>query len=460
MTSPLGGRPGASTPRVPSSISRPGGEASACRRPRRSARSPRRRAPSSPCTAALSLPAGAEDEGPPDGLTLDVAIERLVRENLDLRSQSLEIPQAQADILTAGPPRQPDPLRRQPAHPLRSSPRRPGGPTQYDINITIPLDLNAQATGAGRRRLPGQAGPRGAVPGRGPPADRQPGYTAYVDVLAARETVRYAGPASRGSSRLRRVTEALRRRGRGDAGRRRPGPDPARLRGDRPGGRGGGATPGQAGPRPAPEPAARPRPRPWSSAGRSTTGRPRPRPARPWSASPWTAGPTSSPPGSASACAEADVRLAQAERFQDVFLLSQPYTFQDNAPFDRKSAHSVGPRRDRPPAALQPQPGQHPARPGSTSPSRGPSWPQLEQAVVTEVRQAERRVRRDRGTPSGGSSATCSRPPPGSATRRLEALPARARRTSSTTSTPSGTTTTSSASTATRWSATAGACWR
>jgi outer membrane protein, heavy metal efflux system len=38
--------------------------------------------------------------------------------------------------------------------------------------------------------------------------------------------------------------------------------------------------------------------------------------------------------------AKADVRLARAERFQDVYLLYQPYTFQNNTPFDAKSAHS------------------------------------------------------------------------------------------------------------------------
>ena len=38
--------------------------------------------------------------------------------------------------------------------------------------------------------------------------------------------------------------------------------------------------------------------------------------------------------------AQADVRLARAERYQDVYLLYQPYTFQNNAPFDTKSAHS------------------------------------------------------------------------------------------------------------------------
>jgi cobalt-zinc-cadmium efflux system outer membrane protein len=38
--------------------------------------------------------------------------------------------------------------------------------------------------------------------------------------------------------------------------------------------------------------------------------------------------------------AAADVKLAQANRLSDVYVLDQPYTFQDNAPFGTKSAHS------------------------------------------------------------------------------------------------------------------------
>jgi cobalt-zinc-cadmium efflux system outer membrane protein len=38
--------------------------------------------------------------------------------------------------------------------------------------------------------------------------------------------------------------------------------------------------------------------------------------------------------------AEADVRLARAEGFANVYVLYQPYTFQNNAPFGEKSATS------------------------------------------------------------------------------------------------------------------------
>src|SRR5262249_21719413 len=75
-------------------------------------------------------------EGPADGLTIDQAIEMLMRQNLDLIAFRMEIPMADADILTAS---------------LRANPifyadyqllpyghfsfLRPGGPQQADANI-------------------------------------------------------------------------------------------------------------------------------------------------------------------------------------------------------------------------------------------------------------------------------------------------------------------------------------
>ena len=38
--------------------------------------------------------------------------------------------------------------------------------------------------------------------------------------------------------------------------------------------------------------------------------------------------------------AEADVRLARANAFSDVYVLWQPYTFQDNTPYGLKSQYS------------------------------------------------------------------------------------------------------------------------
>ncbi|NBX29266.1 TolC family protein [bacterium] len=84
-----------------------------------------------------------DDPGPADGLTLDAAIERMMAANLDIRALRHELTQADADVLTAG-------LRTNPLIYMDTqfipygsfSNQRPGGPTQYDINITLPMDLS------------------------------------------------------------------------------------------------------------------------------------------------------------------------------------------------------------------------------------------------------------------------------------------------------------------------------
>src|SRR5947208_2700401 len=86
-------------------------------------------------TALILAPVAARGQAP--------TIERLVRENLYLRSVSFEIPQAEADILTAS-------LRANPVFYADSqlipygaySRSRPGGQTQYDVNISYPLDIS------------------------------------------------------------------------------------------------------------------------------------------------------------------------------------------------------------------------------------------------------------------------------------------------------------------------------
>lgn len=85
----------------------------------------------------------ALDAGPEGGLTFDGAIERMMADNLDIRALRHELTQADADILTAG-------LRTNPLLYVDSqmipygsySDARPGGPTQYDLNVTIPLDVS------------------------------------------------------------------------------------------------------------------------------------------------------------------------------------------------------------------------------------------------------------------------------------------------------------------------------
>jgi cobalt-zinc-cadmium efflux system outer membrane protein len=150
--------------------------------------------PTSPF-GALALPAAGDDEGPPDGLTLDRAIARLLRDNLDLKSKSFEIPQADADILTAGLRANPILYSDVQCVPYGAFTRvRPGGQTQYDVNITYPLDVSgkrrARTLVACRAKWVLQAQYQDAVR-----EEIDNLYTEFVDVLASRETVREAREA-------------------------------------------------------------------------------------------------------------------------------------------------------------------------------------------------------------------------------------------------------------------------
>ena len=201
----LGGRPGPSVPRVPPSVTRPGGTFL----PERRGIALPEALPIAevPLYGPLALPAGAEDEGPPNGLTLDAAIERLMQANLNLRAQAMEIPQAQADILTAS-------LRANPVFyadaqlvPYGGFPKdRPGGPTQYDVNISYPLDVTRKRRA--RTAVASQA--KRVIEAQFQDAVRlqiENLYTAYVDVLAARETVRFARTSLTGLGKLLQLAE-------------------------------------------------------------------------------------------------------------------------------------------------------------------------------------------------------------------------------------------------------------
>ena len=84
----LGGRAGPSVPRVPRSITRPGQGPDVV--PLQDALRPPPNLPLTevPVYGALSIPEGERDEGPPDGLTLDVAIDRLVQDRKSTRLNS------------------------------------------------------------------------------------------------------------------------------------------------------------------------------------------------------------------------------------------------------------------------------------------------------------------------------------------------------------------------------------
>lgn len=126
-----------------------------------------------------------EDEGPPDGLTLDAAIERLLAANYDLAAKYQDIPKARADILSAGLRNDPVIFLSATQLPYQSySPQRPGTPL-YDLTLVQPLDVSGKhrsSIGVAEREyqvleVRYQDAVRHEI-------DRL--YTAYVDVLEAR----------------------------------------------------------------------------------------------------------------------------------------------------------------------------------------------------------------------------------------------------------------------------------
>ena len=148
-------------------------------------------------------------EGPTNGMTLDAAIEVLVKQNLDLEAYRLEIPMADADVLTAN---------------LRANPifyadtqlipyghysfLRPGGPPQSDININYPLDVSfkrlARTRSARAARKVTEAQLQDAIRNS---IDNL--YTVYVDAVAAALTVKFSETYAKGIRRLLDRNERL-----------------------------------------------------------------------------------------------------------------------------------------------------------------------------------------------------------------------------------------------------------
>ncbi len=202
----IGGAPGVISPRVPPSLSDPNVRGYQLLGGAGVGPIPSLPPASQPLFGVLALP-GMEDPGPPDGLTLDAALQRLVSANLDLRSRFLEIPQARADILTASLY----------ANPLvyfdtqlipygRYSLDRPGGQTQYDLNISHPIDLS----GKRRARIRVATAAKNVVEAQYQDAVRVEIanlYEAYLGALLARESVRFSQAALKG---LDQVLEKVR----------------------------------------------------------------------------------------------------------------------------------------------------------------------------------------------------------------------------------------------------------
>lgn len=329
---------------------------------------------------ALALPRDDED-GPADGLTLDQAINRVVHRNSDLRSKSLEIPQAEADVLTASLRANPVLYTDVTCVPFGAFSRvRPGGQTQYDLNVSYPLDVTRKRKS---RTLVAYRAKR-VIEAQYQDAVRQAiddVYTEYVDVLATRETVREARQAV-----AELVTEPSKTRKNQDEDQRlevqresaeialteaeeqyksdlralgtllsMPPEDAEKLtiRGSL---HDSGEIPVDL--------ASLLRlalvSRPDLCAYRLGMSR-----------------------------AEADVQLALANRYPDLFVLVQPYTFQDNSPLGMKSAHSWGVGLGVPlPVFNRNQGNIHRAKLNVTQTHI--ELQALEERIVMEIRQAER----------------------------------------------------------------------
>lgn len=334
----LGGRPGPSNPRVPSSISTPGGGLVPLARQRMPAPPPLA-VTEVPAYGPLEVPLVMLTEGPPNGLTLDAAVDLLLANNLYLRSNALQIPKARAEILTAS-------LRANPIF-YADSQLTPygqyhranaGGPQQYDVNIQHPLDVSrkrlARTVVADRALAVSEADFQDAVR-----LEVDNLYTAFVNVLSARETVRFAGASIEGLERVVAVNEELFRRSnvtRPDVGRVKSLKERAQL----------GYELAEVTLQRTKRELATLLNIPPSEAPRlELRGALIDRAAVPPALEQLVEIALASRPDLVAqrlgvARAEADIALARANRFADVYVLYQPYTFQNNAPFGLKSPTS------------------------------------------------------------------------------------------------------------------------
>lgn len=333
---PIGGRAGPSVSRAPVGALTPSTMKRAPEPPARF--QPRTLEPADvPHYGNLELPTVSEATS--GGLTLDDAIERLVGQNLNLLALRHEIDQAQADILTAS-------LRANPAFYAdaqlvpygRYSRVAPGGQTQYDVNITYPLDVSrkrlARTDSAVKAKRVTEAQFQDAVR-----LNIDNLYTAYVDVVAAEETLRYSRAYAEGITRLLNLNRELLKKGQiteatTDALQAQVEQAQFQVRES------------------------------THALGRATRtlgvvlNVPRdevnslkvqsrlrqsvdlPMPMEQLIASALESRPDLNAFRLGVTRADADVKLARAERFSDVYLLAQPYTLQDNRPSGLKSPTS------------------------------------------------------------------------------------------------------------------------
>ncbi len=340
----LGGRPGVTTPhQIPTSVSTPGsggGPTDLQVQINAPAPSPVQ-ASSVPLFGTLDIPIGPEDEGPADGLTLDQAIDITLKNSLDLKQKFYEIPQAQADILQAN-------LRANPIfyadgqllqyYGRKFNRSAPGGPSQYDVNVSYPLDLSrkrqnrTQVATKAKKVLEAQY--QDAIRLK---LDQL--YGAYVTSLGARQTVAYIKKSIKGLENLASRTEQLYGKGEvslGDLNQVKVQLKTSRL----------GLFDAEAAYRKAKLDLISVVNLPRESADaldlRGSLLDPVASipPADELIRMALQARPDVVSYRIGIKRAEADVKLAKANRYQDVYVLVQPYTFQDNSPYGLKSAYS------------------------------------------------------------------------------------------------------------------------
>ena len=164
-----------------------------------------------PLYGPLEVP-GGEEEGPADGLTLDAAIDRLIRTNYDLLTKFQEVPKAQADVLSAG--LRLNPLIFASADNLpygNYSENRPGA-SNYEVTVAQPIDVNQKRRY--RIRLAQQA--KQVLEAQYQDAVRleiDNLYTAYVDVLEARQALRATRVGLGGLTEVVKTTRQLAEKG-------------------------------------------------------------------------------------------------------------------------------------------------------------------------------------------------------------------------------------------------------
>ena len=270
-------------------------------------------------------------------LTLDEAILRMLREDDDLRSKFFEIPQAKADILTASLRANPEFYADSGLIPYgRYLRERPGGQTQYDANISYPLDLSRKRTtrtaSAARIVRPTKVTEAQYVDNARMKIDGL--ASAFAEALEARDRLRLRLESM---GRLDRLSEVAREDGEGAEGLRRIEEARAALSLER-------AKAVERSDRARLALASFLKLPAADAAGLEVVGKLGRESGMPPAPSLIDDALANRPDLIAYRLgverAKSDVKLQYANRSQDVYVLAQPYTLQDNTPFGLKSPTS------------------------------------------------------------------------------------------------------------------------